>query len=144
MIRQVAPICQAIVIIIVTTLKPVTALPSAEISVSMCSTSLPEPLHMSGFFGNSIKLYVLIEWRHFLRENVYSTGTSSCDLYIWSNFIHKVTSSDDVCPPWACITAIAVLLLHKSANSGKRKQPSVSGGQFGKMLPGSYICYTVV
>ena len=34
--------------------KPVTALPSAEVSVSMYSTSLPEPPHMSGFVGNSI------------------------------------------------------------------------------------------
>ena len=33
-VYQVAPICQAIAIIIVTTLKPVTALHSAEISVS--------------------------------------------------------------------------------------------------------------
>ena len=91
-VRQVAPICPAIVIIIVTTLKPVTALHSAEVNVSMCSTSLPDPQHMSGFVGNSIKPYVLIELRHFPRENVYSTATSSCDLYIWSNIIHEDTS----------------------------------------------------
>src|SRR5208282_4467634 len=54
--------------------------------------------------------YVLIEWRRFLRENVYSAAASSCDLYIWSNFIHNVTSSDDVCPARARTTAIAVLL----------------------------------
>ena len=89
---QVAPICPAIVIIIVTTLKPVTALHSAEVNVSMCSTSLPEPQHMSRFVGNSSKPYVSLVARHFLRENVYSTATSSCDLYIWSNFIHKDTS----------------------------------------------------
>ena len=112
-VRQVAPICPAIVIIIVSTLNPVTALHSAEVNVSMCSTSLPEPQHMSGLVGkvgNSIKPYVLIEWRKFLRENIYSIATFSCDLYVWSNFIHKVTSSDDVCPPRVRTTAIAVLL----------------------------------
>ena len=84
-VRQVAPICPAIVIFIVTTPKPITALciHSAEVNVSMCSTSSPELQHMSWFDGNRIKPYVLIVVRHFLRENVYSTATSSCDLYIW-------------------------------------------------------------
>ena len=62
---------------------------------------------MSEFVGN-----YLIEWHHFPRENVYSTVTLSCDLYILSNFIHKVTSLDHVCPPRARTTAIAELLFY--------------------------------
>ena len=73
-------------------IKPITALHSTEVNVSMCSTSSPEPQHMSGFVGNRIKPHVLIVARHFLCENVHSTATSLCDLYIWSNFIHKDTS----------------------------------------------------
>ena len=70
---------------------------------------------MSGFDGNIIKPYVLIVARHFLLENVYFTATSSCDLYIWSNFIYKDASS--VCPPRARTTAIAVLLVGIALNS---------------------------
>ena len=74
-VRQVAPICQTILIITVTTIEPVmaAALPSAEISLRMCSTSVPAPRHMSEFVGNSIKSLVSIEWRYFPLDNVDST-----------------------------------------------------------------------
>ena len=100
----VANLSDNIVIISIAMLKPVTALTSAESSVSICSTSLPAPRHMFGFVGNNIKPYVLIESILLQCHRVSVT-------YIWPNFIQKVTNSDYVCPPRACTTVIAVLLL---------------------------------